>query len=69
MPFWQNEPNDGDRFDQLPADASVCHNSKAPASSKGFFVVRSNDIVCLHTTKTTGLSHAREHGELYYGVA
>ena len=24
---------------------------------------------CLHTTKTAGLSHAREHGELYYGVA
>jgi len=23
----------------------------------------------LHTTKTAGLSHAREHGELYYGVA
>jgi hypothetical protein len=25
--------------------------------------------VRLHTTKTAGLSHAREHGELYYGVA
>ena len=24
---------------------------------------------CLHTTKTAGLSHAREHGELYDGVA
>jgi hypothetical protein len=23
----------------------------------------------LHTTKTAGLSHAREHAELYYGVA
>jgi hypothetical protein len=23
----------------------------------------------LHTTETAGLSHAREHGELYYGVA
>jgi hypothetical protein len=26
-------------------------------------------VKCLHTTKTAGLSHAREHAELYYGVA
>jgi len=26
-------------------------------------------VLRLHTTKTAGLSHAREHGELYYGVA
>ena len=28
-----------------------------------------NHSLSLHTTKTAGLSHAREHGELYYGVA
>ncbi len=52
LPFWQNEPNDGDRFDQFPADASACHNSKASASSKGFFVACSHDIVSTHGTNT-----------------
>jgi hypothetical protein len=28
-----------------------------------------SDIECLHTTKAVGLPRAREHGELYDGVA
>jgi hypothetical protein len=43
-------------------DAMIPSGSAAISESGG-------RLLRLHTTKTAGLSHAREHGELYYGVA